>query len=145
MIAMFPQQQACFENRPPTIEIPEHFIVRETLRECLEEIAPICEALVRLLRGIEDGSVRTRAGRFDRALGVRPSPAAGVGLLVPRRRRTRQSPQPHGHDESRHGRGRFRNEDLSRDAGARGGRTRRGEVGGTAPSAARAIATSFTN
>jgi len=56
--AIFPQQQACFENRPPAIEIPEHFIVRETLRECLEESTD-SRRMVDLLRGIESGSVRT--------------------------------------------------------------------------------------
>jgi len=30
--ALFPQQQACFENRPPAIPIPDHFVVAETLR-----------------------------------------------------------------------------------------------------------------
>ena len=56
--AIFPQQQACFENRPPAIEIPEHFIVRETLRECLEESTD-SRRMLELLRGIESGSVRT--------------------------------------------------------------------------------------
>jgi ATP-dependent Lhr-like helicase len=60
MVALFPDQQACFENRPPTIEIPGHFIVREALRECLEESCDV-RGLTRLLAGIENGSVRTLA------------------------------------------------------------------------------------
>ena len=37
LAAIFPGQQACFENRPPAIELPDHFIVAETIRECLTE------------------------------------------------------------------------------------------------------------
>lgn len=55
--ALFPRRNACFENRPPAIEIPEHFIVAEAIRECLEETADIAR-LERLTGGLEDGSVR---------------------------------------------------------------------------------------
>src|SRR5262249_1714688 len=41
LAAIFPGQQACFENRPPEIELPDHFILNETIRECLEESADI--------------------------------------------------------------------------------------------------------
>jgi ATP-dependent Lhr-like helicase len=54
--SLFPRRNACFENRPPAIEIPNHFIVGETLRECLEESAD-ADRLESLLRGLEDGSV----------------------------------------------------------------------------------------
>ncbi|MFZ0660059.1 MAG: hypothetical protein WAM05_15145, partial [Candidatus Binataceae bacterium] len=57
LAALFPQQQACFENRPPAIEIPEHFIVAETMRECLTESAD-AEKMERVLAGVADGSVR---------------------------------------------------------------------------------------
>jgi ATP-dependent Lhr-like helicase len=60
MIALFPQQQACFENRPAKVEIPDHFIVHETMRECLEESTDV-RSLERLLEGINNGSVRTLA------------------------------------------------------------------------------------
>ncbi|HYB89432.1 MAG TPA: crosslink repair DNA glycosylase YcaQ family protein [Candidatus Binataceae bacterium] len=56
--AIFPGQQACFENRPPEIEIPGHFIVAEAIRECLQESAD-AERMTRVLKGIEDGSIRT--------------------------------------------------------------------------------------
>jgi ATP-dependent Lhr-like helicase len=59
MVALFPQQQACFENRPARIEIPDHFIVREALRECLEDSCDL-PRLVRLLEGLENGSISTR-------------------------------------------------------------------------------------
>ena len=57
--ALFPRRNACFENRPPEIEIPEHFIVAETMRECLEESAD-APRLTALLAGIEAGEVRVR-------------------------------------------------------------------------------------
>jgi ATP-dependent Lhr-like helicase len=57
LAALFPQQQACFENRPPAIAIPEHFIVAETMRECLTESAD-ADRMERVLAGVADGSVR---------------------------------------------------------------------------------------
>ncbi len=55
--ALFPQHGACFENRPPKIEVPAHFIVTETIRECLEESADL-PRLMQLLEAIERGEVR---------------------------------------------------------------------------------------
>ncbi len=55
--ALFPQRNACLDNRPPAITLPDHFIVNETMRECLEETADISR-LEALLRGLEDGSIR---------------------------------------------------------------------------------------
>jgi ATP-dependent helicase Lhr and Lhr-like helicase len=55
--ALFPQRNACFDNRPATVVLPDHFIVNETMRECLEETADISR-LEALLRGLEDGSIR---------------------------------------------------------------------------------------
>ena len=57
LAALFPQQQACFENRPPAIAIPDHFIVAETMRECLTESAD-ADRMERVLAGVADGSVR---------------------------------------------------------------------------------------
>jgi ATP-dependent helicase Lhr and Lhr-like helicase len=56
--ALFPQRNACFDNRPASVNLPEHFIVNETMRECLEETADISR-LETLLRGLEDGSIRS--------------------------------------------------------------------------------------
>jgi ATP-dependent Lhr-like helicase len=55
--ALFPQRNACFENRPMTVEIPDHFIVNEAVHECLTETGDI-ERLEQLYRGLEDGSIR---------------------------------------------------------------------------------------
>src|SRR5713226_3621047 len=56
--AIFPGQQACFENRPESIELPDHFVIAETIRECLEESTDL-PRIVRMLEGIESGAIRT--------------------------------------------------------------------------------------
>ncbi len=55
--AIFPRRNACFENRPPAIEIPEHYIVGETIRECLEQSAD-ADRMDAVLRGLEHGTIR---------------------------------------------------------------------------------------
>ena len=56
--ALFPGQQACFENRPAQVAIPDHFIPAEAVRECLEASCDL-PRMVDALRGIEEGSIRT--------------------------------------------------------------------------------------
>ncbi|MGH7864081.1 MAG: DNA glycosylase AlkZ-like family protein, partial [Candidatus Binataceae bacterium] len=58
LTSLFPGQQACFENRPPIIDVPDHYVLTETVRECLEESTDL-NGLVSLLEGIERGTVRT--------------------------------------------------------------------------------------
>ncbi len=55
--SIFPGQQACFENRPLEIKLPDHFVIEETIRECLEESTDLPRT-VRMLEGIEQGSIR---------------------------------------------------------------------------------------
>jgi len=55
--ALFPGQQACFENRPPAIPIPDHYIVDETMRECLTESGD-ADRMESVLRGVETGSIK---------------------------------------------------------------------------------------
>ena len=55
--ALFPQRNACFDNRPPAIDVPRHFMVGEAISECLHETADLTR-LEQLLAGLEDGSVR---------------------------------------------------------------------------------------
>lgn len=57
LAAIFPGQQACFENRPPSVELPDHFILTETIRECLEESTDVVR-MEAVLRSIEDGTIR---------------------------------------------------------------------------------------
>ena len=59
-VALFPQQQACQDNKPVHVEIPDHFIVQEAIRECLEESTDI-KRLCTLMEEIERGRVRTIA------------------------------------------------------------------------------------
>ncbi|MGA8643665.1 DNA glycosylase AlkZ-like family protein [Candidatus Binatus sp.] len=56
--SIFPGQQACFENRPGAIELPDHFVIDETIRECLEESTDLPRT-IKLLEGIESGAIRT--------------------------------------------------------------------------------------
>jgi ATP-dependent Lhr-like helicase len=58
--SIFPGQQACFENRPGAIELPDHFVIEETIRECLEESTDLPRT-IQLLEGIESGAIRTVA------------------------------------------------------------------------------------
>ncbi|HVA40779.1 MAG TPA: DEAD/DEAH box helicase, partial [Candidatus Binataceae bacterium] len=55
--AIFPGREACLENRPPDVELPDHFIAAETMHECLTESTDIGR-IVELLRAIEQGVVR---------------------------------------------------------------------------------------
>jgi len=59
--AVFPHAAACPENLPGgDIEIPNHPLVSETLRECLQEVMDI-ERLEALLRDIESGAIAVSA------------------------------------------------------------------------------------
>jgi ATP-dependent Lhr-like helicase len=55
--AIFPGQQACIENKPVAIELPDHFVIDETIRECLEESTDLPRT-VKILEGIESGTIR---------------------------------------------------------------------------------------
>ncbi|MGH7925802.1 MAG: DEAD/DEAH box helicase [Candidatus Binatus sp.] len=55
--SIFPGQQACFENRPGAIELPDHFVIDETIRECLEESTDLPRT-IKLLEDIESGAIR---------------------------------------------------------------------------------------
>lgn len=57
LAAVFPSLAACQENVSGALEIPEHPIVRETLRDCMTEAAD-ADGLLALLRSIESGAVR---------------------------------------------------------------------------------------
>ena len=57
LASIFPGQQACFENRPPTIELPDHFILSETIRECLEESTDAAR-MESVLAGVENGAIK---------------------------------------------------------------------------------------
>ncbi len=70
LTAVFPDQVACAENLPGELEIPDHPLVRQTIRDCLEEAMDIA-GLERLLRGLESGAIRVIARDL-----TEPSPLA---------------------------------------------------------------------
>ena len=67
---VFPDQQACLENIAGDREIPDHPLVKQTIRDCLEE-GMDADGLDRLLKAIESGEVKV-VGRDLRG----PSPLA---------------------------------------------------------------------
>ena len=70
LASVFPDQVACAENLPGEIEIPDHPLVRQTIRDCLEDAMDI-DAFEALLRGLESGAVRVVARDL-----TEPSPLA---------------------------------------------------------------------
>ncbi|MFI5316742.1 MAG: DEAD/DEAH box helicase [Myxococcota bacterium] len=70
LAAAFPEQAACQENVTYPIEIPDHPLVAQTMRDCMCEAADV-RGLESLLAAIESGSARMRC--LDT---VEPSPFA---------------------------------------------------------------------
>jgi ATP-dependent Lhr-like helicase len=70
LASVFPDQVACAENLPGEIEVPDHPLVKQTIRDCLEEAMDI-DAFEALLRGLESGAVQVIARDL-----TEPSPLA---------------------------------------------------------------------
>ncbi len=70
LAGVFPDQVACAENVPGDLEIPDHPLVRQTLRDCLEEAMDV-DRFVAVLRSLESGAVRVVARDL-----TEPSPLA---------------------------------------------------------------------
>jgi ATP-dependent Lhr-like helicase len=70
LASVFPDQMACAENLPGEIEIPQHPLVRQTIRDCLEEAMDV-DAFEALLRGLESGAIQVVARDL-----TEPSPLA---------------------------------------------------------------------
>src|SRR5205814_3264358 len=60
LASVFPDVAACQENIVGAIQIPDHPLVQEVMKDVLTEAMDI-EGLKRLLNGIRDGSIRTLA------------------------------------------------------------------------------------
>jgi len=60
LASVFPQAAACFENIEGDIQIPEHPLVDEVMKDVLGEAMDLA-GLVEVLRGIKDGSIRCLA------------------------------------------------------------------------------------
>jgi ATP-dependent helicase Lhr and Lhr-like helicase len=70
LASVFPDQVACAENLPGEIQVPDHPLVRQTIRDCLEEAMDI-ERFEALLRDLESGVIRVIACDL-----TQPSPMA---------------------------------------------------------------------
>jgi len=70
LTSIFPDQVACAENLPGELEIPDHPLVRQTVRDCLEEAMDV-EGFEQLLRNLEAGRIKVIARDV-----VEPSPLA---------------------------------------------------------------------
>lgn len=70
LASVFPDQVACAENLPGEIEIPDHPLVRQTIRDCLEDAMDV-EGFEAVLRGIESGEIAVIARDL-----TEPSPLA---------------------------------------------------------------------
>ena len=70
LASVFPDQVACAENLPGEIEIPDHPLVRQTIRDCLDEAMDI-ESFEGVLRRLESGEIRVVARDL-----TEPSPLA---------------------------------------------------------------------
>lgn len=57
LAAVFPDQMACAENLAGPVRIPDHPLVRETIRNCLHEAMDL-DGLQKLLEGLEQGTIR---------------------------------------------------------------------------------------
>ena len=60
LASVFPDQVACAENLPGEIEIPDHPLVKQTIRDCLEEAMDV-DAFVHVLKRLESGGIRVIA------------------------------------------------------------------------------------
>ena len=70
LTSVFPDQVACAENLPGQLEIPDHPLVRQTIRDCLEEAMDV-DGFEQLLRGLESGKIHVLARDL-----TEPSPLA---------------------------------------------------------------------
>ena len=70
LAAVFPDQVACFENISGDIVVPDHPLVQQTVRDCLEEAMDVV-GFERLLQGLVSGEIRVEARDL-----TEPSPLA---------------------------------------------------------------------
>jgi ATP-dependent Lhr-like helicase len=60
LASVFPQAAACFENIEGDIQIPDHPLVREVMKDVLQEAMDL-DGLLAVLRGIQDGTIQCLA------------------------------------------------------------------------------------
>ncbi|RPJ55870.1 MAG: DEAD/DEAH box helicase [Acidobacteria bacterium] len=57
LASVFPEQAACLENIDGDIQVPDHPLVEETLKDCLYEAMDL-DGLIQVLKRIENGEIR---------------------------------------------------------------------------------------
>ena len=120
LAAVFPDQVACGENIVGDIVVPDHPLVQQTVRDCLEEAMDI-EGFERLLKGLVERRDPGRSTRPDGTFAARARSAVGATVRLSRRCAARRAAHAGGDEPSlyRSGiRGRHR------QARSRGDRTR---------------------
>ena len=108
LASVFPDAAACLENIPGDREIPDHPLVKQTVRDCLEEAMDF-DGLRAVLTQIHARRAAARGARHAGAVGVRVRDPRRAAVRVPRRCAARGAAQPRGADAARRpGRGRPR-------------------------------------
>ncbi len=97
LASVFPDQVACAENLPGEIEIPDHPLVRQTIRDCLEDAMDI-DRFEDVLRGLESGAHPRRRARSDRAFAAGARSPERASLCLSGRCAARGAAHP-GRDE----------------------------------------------
>jgi ATP-dependent Lhr-like helicase len=60
LAAVFPEQTMCGDNRTGPIELPDHPLVNETIRDCLHEAMDL-DGIKKIIAAIESGAINTLA------------------------------------------------------------------------------------
>ena len=107
MAAVFPDAAACLENIPGDREIPDHPLVNQTVRDCLEEAMDF-DGLARVLDAHPRGEHPLRRARHAGAVGARARDPQRAAVRVPGRCAARGAADAggarRGAPASRHGR-----------------------------------------
>ena len=106
LAAVFPQALACQENIVGDIAIPDHPLVRETMKDVLTEALDI-DGLKRVLADIVEGRYQVPRGGHSGALGLFARNPQRQSLRLSRRRAARRAPRARRGDAPRRCRSRW--------------------------------------
>ena len=104
MAAVFPDAAACLENIPGDRQIPDHPLVSQTVRDCLEEAMDF-DGLRSVLERIHRGELRLVARDTPEPSRLRARDPQRQAVRVSRRCAARGAAQPCGADAAGHRRG----------------------------------------
>ena len=100
LASVFPDAAACLENIPGDRQIPDHPLVAQTVRDCLEEAMDL-DGLRAVLRPDPPRRVAADRARHARAVGLRARDPQRQAVRLPRRRAARGAAEPRGADAAR--------------------------------------------